>query len=341
MTWVNYRQLREELRIEDIIAHYDIELSGTGDQRKCVCPFEGCDSGGKPSMSINTKKNLWKCWACNTHGNLIDLVARCEGLDPLDTKQFRKAALIVQERHKVVPDKPEQNGKRRSAKSKPAKKAPGSSRRQSSGGRRKRLVNEPLDFELKGLDPEHKAIESLGLSAETIEHFGLGYCTRPGMLHGRIAAPIYDAENQLVGYAGRLRDPDDAGPENPLWKLPDQERTRKRDNAVLVFDPGKLVYHAHTIEDPVMDLLVVDDLSWVWHLYEQEVGQAVAVLGGVSCEQVELICERADEYGCVWFLTGPGEPVQSLIHVAKERRVRWMLTEGQQDLEQHMQEIFY
>lgn len=334
MTWVNYQQLREELRIEEVIAHYGIELVGSGEQHKCVCPFEGCNGGEKKSLSVNLKKNLWKCWACETHGNVIDFAARCEGLDPLDTKEFRRVALILQERHGITPQKPEQTAKRQSVMKN--SKASGQSRKAC----RKRLVNQPLDFTLKGLDPEHESLAGLGLSLATIEHFGLGYCTRPGMFQGRITAPIHDGDGRLVGYTGKLSDESAVGPDKPLWLLPDQERIRKQDNTALVFDPTRLVYHSHAIEEPVANLIVVEGPGRVWHLYEQQVESVVALLKGASTEQASIICDCVQPDGCVWFLTFAGKPLESLAQVACKRPVRWLVTESEADLDQHIQDIF-
>jgi DNA primase len=46
-------------------------------------------------------------------------------------------------------------------------------------------ANPPPKFALK-LDPGHSYLKERGLSDETIESFGLGYCSR-GLLKGRIA----------------------------------------------------------------------------------------------------------------------------------------------------------
>jgi hypothetical protein len=253
----------------------------------------------------------------------------------LNSKEFRQAALLVQERHGIKPDKPEQTGRRRSVK----KKAKATS--ESKQQRRKRLINEPLDFKLKGLDPEHESLAELGLSPATIEHFGLGYCTRPGMFQGRITAPIHDEEGRLVGYTGKLVDESGVGSNRPLWLLPDQERVRKRDNSTLIFDPTRLVYHAYAIEEPVTDLIVVDKPAMVWHLYEHQIESVVGHLRGASAKQAALICDRVCENGCVWFLTFAGEAVDTLVQVARQRQVRWLVTEGESDLDKHIQEIFH
>ena len=67
------------------------------------------------------------------------------------------------------------------------------------------VVNPPLGFELKDLDAEHPYLLSRGLTPETIQHFGLGFCSR-GLLKDRVAIPLHDMAGALVGYAGRVVD---------------------------------------------------------------------------------------------------------------------------------------
>ena len=53
---------------------------------------------------------------------------------------------------------------------------------------------------------------------ETVEHFGIGYCSR-GIMRGTIAIPIHDEEGQLVASAGRRLKPSDIR-EYGKYKLP-------------------------------------------------------------------------------------------------------------------------
>jgi len=79
------------------------------------------------------------------------------------------------------------------------------------------VPNKPLTFELK-LDPDHSWFAEAGIWPETVREFGLGFCSK-GVMGGRIAFPIRNAEGELVGYAGRR--PGDAPPEGqPLWRYP-------------------------------------------------------------------------------------------------------------------------
>src|SRR5690606_34121518 len=78
------------------------------------------------------------------------------------------------------------------------------------------IVNQPLDFELQGLDPAHPWLAGRGFTATTATHFGVGFCER-GSLAGRIAIPLRDAEGKLVGYAGRATDDATATEGNPRY----------------------------------------------------------------------------------------------------------------------------
>src|SRR6185437_758181 len=62
--------------------------------------------------------------------------------------------------------------------------------------------NKPLTFVLQNLQPEHPYLTERGLSSETIQTFGLGFCQK-GLLNGRIAIPIHNFKGELVAYAGR------------------------------------------------------------------------------------------------------------------------------------------
>jgi DNA primase len=320
MAWVNYKQLREELDIAQVIADYGIELRGSGVQRKCVCPVEACRDPKERTVSVNTEKGVFRCWRCDVKGNTIDFAAIMEGLDPIDTRQFRQAAIKLADKYGIqsernAPSRTDEKGKVHRRASAP---------KRSDGKQNVRLTNEPLDFELKDLDPEHESVQALGLRPETVKHFGLGYCTRRGMLQGRIAIPLPDSENRLIGYAGRLADPEHATQEHPLYRLPDKGRTRTSDGAILSFDASAFVYRSLQLIDPVPDLIVVEQIHQVWQLHEAERAPAVATLGPCTREQVAAIAERVEPTGCVWFLVGSPDAVPAVSQVAQHRYVRWL-----------------
>ena len=93
------------------------------------------------------------------------------------------------------------------------------------------LVNAPIDFELKTLDPNHPHLKVRGFTKETIRHFGLGFCNR-GMLNGRITIPLHDPQGRLVGYAGMLTKDAEISETNPKYRFPED---RGKDDVKLEF----------------------------------------------------------------------------------------------------------
>src|ERR1035438_3930282 len=93
------------------------------------------------------------------------------------------------------------------------------------------IVNPPLDFDLKGLDGGHPYLRSKGLTHETIDHFGLGFCSR-GALKDRIAIPLRESSGKLVGYAGEKIDEAIVPASPPRYSFPER---RERDGKVLEF----------------------------------------------------------------------------------------------------------
>ncbi len=64
-------------------------------------------------------------------------------------------------------------------------------------------TNQPLRFELKGVDPAHPYLEERRISEETAAHFGVGFFPGKGLMAGRVVIPIHNATGELVAYAGR------------------------------------------------------------------------------------------------------------------------------------------
>ena len=68
---VDYPHVRQNADIVAVLAHFDVTLIGDGEQRKGLCPFH---DDTKPSLNVNTAKNVFKCHSCGSGGNIIKLV---------------------------------------------------------------------------------------------------------------------------------------------------------------------------------------------------------------------------------------------------------------------------
>ena len=137
-------------------------------------------------------------------------------------------------------------------------------------------ANKPLGFSLT-LDPKHPYLAERGLTAEAIEVFGLGYADR-GIMAGRIAIPIHNAQGELVAYAGRW--PGEPPEGEGKYKLPPR------------FRKSLEVYNLHRAlsEDSDAPLVVVEgffDCIAVWQAGNRHV---VALMGSsLSARQEELL----------------------------------------------------
>jgi len=229
-----------------------------------------------------------------------------EGFNPDKPQELRKAALKIREIFLV--------GSVSSKQEKPT--APN----------QRILINAPIDFELRTLDPDHPYLKERGFTDETIRHFGLGYCNR-GMLKGRFAIPLHDPQGRLVGYAGRLTKDKDVNDRNPKYLFPGE---RERDGVKLEFRKSLLLYNAHRIKAPVDHLFVVEGFPATWWFWQAEYRNTVAVMGA-SCseEQGKLIVDLVKPDGKVWVMPDGNEAgrqcaLSILEEVSPHRFVRWI-----------------
>ena len=160
--------------------------------------------------------------------------------------------------------------------------------------------NPPLGFTLQHLDPSHPYLASRGFTAETIEHFGLGYCAR-GMLKGRIAIPLHDAAGVLIGYAGRLVDYTAITDECPKYLFPGR---RKHGGTTIDFRKSRFLYNGYRIAQPVDRLVVCEGYPATWWLHQAGYTNVVGLMGSdCSGEQADLIVRATKPDGHVWLFT--------------------------------------
>lgn len=203
--WVDYAQIKREVSLEDVLEHLDLleGLKAGKDSLTGQCPLH--DGDNPTSFRVTPSKGLFHCFSCDAGGNAIDFVAAHEELE------FREAALRIAEWFGIEGKRADRSKKKAAARSEAPSDAPAPE---------KPRVNKPLSFSLNKLDSSHPYLEERGLTPEEVEAFGLGYCSR-GIMKGRIAIPIHNAEGELVAYAGRWPAldgwPDDEG----KYKFPD------------------------------------------------------------------------------------------------------------------------
>lgn len=317
--FVDFKALRKSLSFERVLEHYGITVKKQrGNRHVGFCPLP-THQGKKKSPSFSAKLDFgcWQCFGCKASGNVLDFALRMEGLDPENMQDLRQVALKLQEIFGAPAPSPPPTGKA----SVPAKRPTPPPAKNLPV-----VVNPPLDFELQNLDVEHPYLKSRGLLPETIERFGLGYCNR-GLMKGRVVIPLHDADDNLVGYAGRLVDDAAVNEYNPKYKFPS---ARERDGKLLEFRSSLLLYNANRLNWPLEDLIVVEGFASVWWLDQQGFDDCVAVMGN-SCsdEQGQIMTSGLVPSGRLWILTDGDEAgercAESIFgQVAPYRCVRWL-----------------
>ena len=123
-------------------------------------------------------------------------------------------------------------------------------------------------------------IATRGLTPETIVDFGLGHCAK-GMMAGRIAIPIHNADGKVVAYAGRW--PGEPAEDTPKYKLPPGFR-----KSLELFNLDR------ACKEPG-PLIIVEGFFGAMKLWQHGVRKVVALMGStLSVAQEELIRRHTD-----------------------------------------------
>jgi DNA primase len=198
-TWVDFKQLKADVAIEQVVAHYGVHLrrvGGTELRGRCPLPTHS-SSRSRDSFAVNIARNVWSCRSLSCMqarggrpgGNILDFVALMERCS------IREAALRLQNRSGAAPE--------RFIVPRALRPDPVDSE------------NPPLRFALQYVDGTHPYLRSRGLTPQTIRTFRLGLYTGKGLLRGRIVIPIHNAAGELIAYAGRAIDD-----QEPKYRFP-------------------------------------------------------------------------------------------------------------------------
>lgn len=350
--WIDFKELRSRLRFSEVLAHYGVKLTIKRDQAQGFCPLPTHKGDRQsPSFSANVRRGVWQCFGCGAKGNVLDFAICMERLSPDQAGDVRTVALRLVERLQlddVVGTRSlssrKGTGKEEVQREAPAIEAPlfETSTTQKPSSTHLVKVNEPLDFELKGLQPDHSYLTRRGFSEKSIRHFGLGYCVR-GLMAGRIAIPIEDTEGRLVGYAGRIVDDSLINEKVPKYKFPSK---RERNGITHEFQKSQVVYNAHRIRGTVDSLVVVEGFPSVWLLHQAGIENTVALMGwSCSPEQARILVAKTSPSGRILVFPDGDEAGERCAHgvfaaLGAQRWVRWIrLTDGRQPTDCNSDEL--
>jgi len=239
-------EIKSRLSMKDIIDYYGI--TGLKEHRNRLsgpCPIHNGDNPNAFQVSLD--KNLWHCFTRNHGGDVLSFIMEYEQVN------FAQALKIARNILNVDEYKPRKN--------------PNPIPEQKS-------INQPLRFKLK-LNPEHIYLKQRGLSKETIEDFGIGFCNQ-GILKNRIAIPIHNETGNLIAYAGRSINNDE-----PKYKFP------------IGFNKSLALFNFHRVQNLEDDsIIIVEGFFDCFKVHRIGFQNVIALMGcSASKEQTKLILE--------------------------------------------------
>lgn len=258
--WVDFRQVKEAVGFDQVLAHYGLTLIAKGAELRGRCPFH---KDTKPSFRVNLEKRAFHCFGCQAKGNVLDFVAAMEQV-PL-----REAAFKLQEWFGLERSPPA------SPATSPPAPAPSPPTTPASPA-----VNPPLKFTLRGIDPNHPYLVERGVSRGLAEYFGLGFFPGKGSMQGRVVIPIHNGAGELVAYAGRSIDNTE-----PRYKLPEG------------FHKSHVLFNLHRVRwDPNgRRVIIVEGFFGCVRLIEAGFVNTVALMGTSLSEHQERLLEPFSE----------------------------------------------
>ncbi len=280
--WVDYKEIKAKVTMEMVLGHYGLlaDLKESGQNLVGCCPIH---KGSNPrQFSVNIERNIFNCFGnCKSGGNVLDFVSKMENVS------IREAGLLIQQwclsdqpiaEEKKEPPKEKRVRKKKEKNPKKKEEAPEPTTDPNSEKQEEEPINPPLTFQLKSLEPEHPFFEERGIVPATVQHFGLGFCSK-GIMKGRIAIPIHNEQNQLVAYCGRAVTQEQIEEEGKYKQPPN-------------FVKLAVAYNLNRQEKGLRALILVESFLSVFNLYQSGFPNTVALMGSVLGErQEELITQ--------------------------------------------------
>ncbi len=255
--FIDFHALKQEIKIEDTMPLLGLKVSQFSDQMRGPCPI--CKTGGDRALVVTASKGVFYCFAAGEGGDVIALTSHIKGIG------MKEAAAFLAESFSKGADTPSVS---------PAATVPSHSSPKKEKAGQKTGLN-PLTY----LQPDHPSVQALGFSSETAQRFGAGYAPK-GIMRGRLAIPLHDANGMLLAYCGRA-----IGPESPTLIFPNG------------FDPAEIIFNAHNLH--AGPIVLLSDPLQVLKAVEGGVENAVAFLtDSISPQQLEMLSSLMDQKGC-------------------------------------------
>ena len=217
--------IRDIVDMTDIVSLVDsyLPLKRKGKDHWGQCPF--CDDGNNPSFSVSEQKQFYFCFKCRATGNVIGFLQAHQGYDFIEsieslaarngievpyenTREFSKEKGPIYDALALASEIFENN----LASSNDAENVRSYilEERKISSDVSKKFE---LGYSTKSWDALTKAMLDRGISEEILVKAGLAKKNKDGKLfdifRDRLMFPIKDRKGRIVGFGGRVMNPDD------------------------------------------------------------------------------------------------------------------------------------
>lgn len=289
--------IRKANDIVDVISSY-IPLSKKGKNYFGICPFH---DDTNPSMSVSRDKQIYKCFSCGASGNVFTFVMDYENVD------FKEAASILAKRAGInfasgyvrqSSDKFDKYYKMYDLALKLYQNNINSSFGKAAVEYlENRSISKDVIREFKiGLSLDKHALTDVltkkDYSALEIEKYGLGNGFNDLYIN-RIMFPLFDTNNRVVGFSGRIYLDSDKG----LNKYVNTKETP-------IFKKGELLYNYYNAKEHCRlskNVILVEGFMDVIRLYTIGIKNVVALMGtALTKNQINLLKRLStDIYVCL------------------------------------------
>ena len=318
--FIDFKAVKAAVRMEQLLEHYGLtdRFKKSGDSLSGPCPIH---KGSNPTQfRVSISKNIWNCFSeCKNGGNVLDFIAQMENVS------IHAAALKAIEWFRLDGQTLTRSSRAESDDDTGAEtekpKATTTPKRETE----KAEPNKALKFRLEKLEREHPFLAERGLSKETIEAFGVGFCAK-GMMAGRIAIPIANDRSEVVAYVGRF--PGEPSEDTPKYKLPPGFR-----KSLELFNIDRVMK-----EPADLPLVIVEGFFDCMSLHQNGCRKVVGLMGtSLSAEQENLILRHTSDNAHVVIIldedeAGRAARTEIAARLALHRfvRVHRFASEGQQ-----------
>tara|TARA_B100000700_G_scaffold119623_1_gene134381 strand:+ start:790 stop:2613 length:1824 start_codon:yes stop_codon:yes gene_type:complete len=276
------REIVDTTNIVSLVDGY-LPLKKKGKDHWGICPF--CDDGKNPSFSVSEQKQFYYCFKCRATGNVISFLQSHQGFDFVESVEAlaSKAGLEVPYESsqasnnlrepllycmKAASDIFEKNLKDNNSAEK-TRKYIQKERKISSEICKKYSIG----YSLNSWDALNEELKKQGISKEVIIKAGLAKKNKEGKLYDvfrdRLMFPIKDRKGRVVGFGGRVMNPDDQPKYLNTGDTP-------------IFQKGKELYglyEALEVRKDLKQLFVVEGYMDTVAMSENGMRNSVATLG--------------------------------------------------------------